>query len=64
LNWQTNWFFQNHSDNPNVNTFPTDNPRIFEFITDRDIEEGEELLENYDDYSYKWEKISQNGKSG
>ena len=64
LNWQTNWFFQNHSDNPNVNTFPTDNPRIFKFIADRDIKEGEELFENYDDYSYKWEKISQNGKSG
>ena len=60
LNLQTNWFFQNHSDNPNVNTFPTDNSRIFICITNRDIEEGEELFENYDEFaiiSSQWVQV-------
>tara|TARA_B110000977_G_scaffold57399_1_gene77911 strand:- start:330 stop:818 length:489 start_codon:yes stop_codon:yes gene_type:complete len=54
LNWQTTWFFQNHSDNPNVDGFATDNPRLFKFITNRDIKKGEELFDNYDGYVKEW----------
>ena len=46
INWHCNWFFQNHSDNPNIDAFTTGN-RDFRYITYRDIKEGEELLENY-----------------
>jgi len=60
LNWQTNWFFQNHSDNPNVDGFVTDNPRVFKFISNRDIEEGEELVENYEGYIKEWVEVSKN----
>jgi len=54
LNWQTNWFFQNHSTTPNVKMKTTKNPRMFEYYTMRDIKEGEELLEDYDDYVGTW----------
>ena len=56
LNWQTTWFFQNHSDNSNVDGFTKGSTRVFKFIANRDIEEGEELFENYDDYIDEWIK--------
>ena len=60
LNWQCNWFFQNHSDTPNLDGFTIDNPRVFKFIANRDIEEGEELFENYEDYIKEWIGASKN----
>ncbi len=54
LNWQTTWFFQNHSTNPNVIMETTSNPRLFKYYAIRDITEGEELLEDYGDYTDSW----------
>ena len=62
LNWQTTWFFQNHSDNPNLDVFVMGD-REFKYISNRDIKEGEELFESYDSYVDDWEKINKNGKS-
>jgi hypothetical protein len=47
LNYQSNWFFQNHSDTPNLDGF-TRGDRDFYYIANRDIEEGEELFEDYE----------------
>jgi hypothetical protein len=58
FNWQTTWFFQNHSDNPNVDCFTTKDPKMFTLVANRDIEEGEELFESYDSYIDEWMKIS------
>ncbi|MBC8428438.1 SET domain-containing protein [bacterium] len=58
LNWQTTWYFQNHSDNPNLDAFATDNPRLFVFIANRDIKKGEELFEDYDSYNKDWLEVS------
>ena len=62
LNWQCNWFFQNHSDNPNLDVFVMGD-REFKYISNRDIKEGEELFESYDSFVDDWEKINKNGKS-
>lgn len=35
-------------DNPNVDAYMTSHPRVWTYIANRDIKEGEELLENYD----------------
>ena len=56
LNWQSNWFFQNHSTNPNVDVEVL-GQRDFKYITNRDIKEGEELLENYLDYD-DWKEFN------
>ena len=57
FNWQTTWYFQNHSDKPNVNCFTTKDPKIFKLVANRDIEEGEELFENYDSYIKEWDNL-------
>jgi len=54
INYQSTWFFQNHSDTPNLDGFTRGN-RDFYYIANRDIKEGEELLENYD---YEWDGTS------
>jgi hypothetical protein len=46
LNYQSTWFFQNHSDTPNLDGY-TRGDRDFYYIANRDIEEGEELFEDY-----------------
>jgi hypothetical protein len=56
LNWQSNWFFQNHSDTPNLDVEVVGS-RDFKYFTNRDIKKGEELFEDYTDYG-DW-----NGKS-
>ena len=55
LNWQTTWYFVNHSlENPNVSVHSTGHPRVFKYITLRDIYEGEEILENYNEHTSAW----------
>jgi len=51
LNYQSTWFFQNHSETPNLD-WTHGVGRDFVYIANRDIKEGEELLENYD--SNEW----------
>ena len=50
LNFQSNWFFQNHSDTPNLNVEVVGS-RDFKYVTNCDIKKGEELFEDYTDYS-------------
>ena len=57
LNWQSNWFFQNHSTNPNVDV-EVMGLRDFKYITNRDVEKGEELFENYLDYIDDWNELN------
>ena len=55
MNWQTTWYFVNHSlENPNVSVHSTGHPRVFKYITLRDIYEGEEILENYNEHTSAW----------
>ena len=51
LNYQSTWFFQNHSETPNLD-WTHGVGRDFVYIANRDIKEGDELLENYD--SNEW----------
>jgi len=62
MNWIHNWFFQNHSDNPNVDTYMTSHPRVWTHIANRDIKEGEELLENYDVCADNFIELTKNKK--
>ena len=57
LNWQSNWFFQNHSTNPNVDA-EVMGLRDFKYITNRDVKKGEELFENYLDYIDDWNELN------
>ena len=52
MNFQSTWYFSNHSDNANTDSYATDNPRVYKFITNRDIEKGEELFDDYDSDEY------------
>ena len=55
MNWQTTWYFCNHSVKPSVSIFSIDNnPRLFRYIANRDIECDEELYENYHDFMVAW----------
>jgi hypothetical protein len=55
MNWQTTWYYVNHSsDNPNVTAHSTGHPRVQKYITCRDIYRGEEILENYEEYTQQW----------
>jgi hypothetical protein len=56
LHNKSNWFFQNHSDTPNLDVEVVGS-RDFKYFTNRDIKKGEELFEDYTDYG-DW-----NGKS-
>ena len=47
LNYQSTWFFQNHSDTPNLD-WVHGVGRDLVYIANRDIKEGEELFENYE----------------
>ena len=50
------------SDNANTDSYATDNPRVYKFITNRDIEKGEELFDDYDsdEYLVKWLDVAKN----
>ncbi len=48
MNFQSTWYFSNHSDNANTDSYATDDPRVYRFITNRDVQKGEELFDNYD----------------
>jgi SET domain-containing protein len=44
-------FYLNNSKNPNLDIIETDNSEYLEFITNRDIKEGEELMIDYSKYN-------------
>ncbi len=44
FHWSIMWFFQNHSDDHNIDV---KGGRDYKFISNRDIKEGEELFDNY-----------------
>lgn len=54
MNWQTNWFFVNHSYEPNVDTISMKHPRKMKYVSNRDIKIGEEILEDYNGFTETW----------
>ena len=45
-------FYMNHSDDPNISMVEVKGKPYLEFITNRNILEGEELTINYKEYEY------------
>ena len=58
LNFKTVWFFQNHSEDGNINIDGNDKSNL-KIVSNRLIKKGEEILENYNEtaISSQWVQI-------